>query len=89
MAGGDPWARVVWVVELWDEGLRVFRFDSAWTDEGAAVARSNVVPDGCVTPVPLDPPPSGNVTRPEIELWKRGGRGRRPGLAAPPGDDAA
>ncbi|GEM_PF-6223697 len=82
MAGGDPWARVVWLVYRSEDVL------SAWTTEAAAEGEAREIMACVSAPIPLDPPPSGDVIRPEIEFWRSGGRGRRPGLAAP-GDDAA
>lgn len=85
MAGSDPWARVVWVVSLGPtEGSPL---DSAWETFEAANLRARAIGAVRVARVPLEPP-SGDVIRPEIELWKRGGRGRRPGVVGP-GDDAA
>lgn len=86
----DPWKRWVWVV------LENSTADSVWTDEADAKRRAAEleaeVDDTIagltfwvrVAKVELDPSTSGGLQI-EIDLWARGGRGKRPGLAADQG----
>jgi len=70
MAGSDPWARVVWVVERWSQEARRFVWDSAWTDEAAARARAKEVGGGCVA-APLDPPAPAAPQSSTARRWRR------------------